>query len=113
MSRIEKRWEDGVDHDPRSIALYKSIARIDFEECDDSFGFKSGGDGDNGETLMFLLDCHFEDEDKKKAALKKITDAGKLYVEQMTQVVQNPQLEYQCKHKKPISKCKKCKPIPA
>jgi hypothetical protein len=56
---INERWEQGVPHDERSVAIYKSIAKIDYEECDDSFGFKSGGDGDNGETLMYLLDVHF------------------------------------------------------
>lgn len=61
---ITERWEKGIPHDPRSIELYKSIAKIDFEECDDSFCFKSGGDGDNGETLMYLLDVHFERKDK-------------------------------------------------
>jgi len=65
MDRITKLWEAGTPHDPRSEAIYKGIAKIDFEECSDSFGFKSGGDGDNGETLMYLLDLYFEDEDKK------------------------------------------------
>lgn len=54
-----QRWEDGDDHDPRSEALYKFIADTDFKHCGDSFCFKSGGDGDNGETLMFILDCWF------------------------------------------------------
>jgi len=54
-----QRWEDGDDHDPRSEALYKFIADTDFKHCNDSFYFKSGGDGDNGETLMFILDCWF------------------------------------------------------
>jgi hypothetical protein len=56
---IGERWEQGIPHDPRSIRLYQSIAKIDWEQCSDSFGFKSGGDGDNGETLMYLLDVHF------------------------------------------------------
>lgn len=54
-----ERWEQGIDHDPRSEEIYKAIAKIDFEECSDSFCFKNGGDGDNGETLMFLMDCYF------------------------------------------------------
>ena len=54
-----QRWEDGDDHDSRSEALYKFIAYTDFKHCGDSFCFKSGGDGDNGETLMFILDCWF------------------------------------------------------
>lgn len=54
------RWALGIPHNHRSMALFQSIAKIDFEEFGDSFGFKSGGDGDNGETLMYILDVHFE-----------------------------------------------------
>ncbi len=64
-SKINTRWELGIPHDPRSIAIYTGIAKIDVEECGDTFGFKSGGDGDNGETLMYLLDVYFEDLDKQ------------------------------------------------
>lgn len=60
---ITERWEQGIEHDPRSVALYKSIAKLDFEHCSDYFRWKSGGDGDNGEFLMYLLDIHFELED--------------------------------------------------
>jgi hypothetical protein len=60
---ITRRWEDGIPHDPRSEELYESIAIIDWEEGDDFFCFKSGGDGDNGEHLMYLLDIHFARED--------------------------------------------------
>lgn len=59
---VERRWEQGIPHDPRSEALYKSIAELDFE-YGDIFCFKSGGDGDNGEHLMYLLDIYFERED--------------------------------------------------
>jgi hypothetical protein len=62
---INERWEQGIAHDPRSIEIYQALAKIDFEEGDDSFDFKSGGDGDNGETLMFLLDLYFEDKDNE------------------------------------------------
>ena len=55
---VGERWEKGIPHDPRSVALYKSIEALDFEQGD-YFGFKSGGDGDNGEHLMYLLDMHF------------------------------------------------------
>lgn len=63
---INDRWEQGIPHDPRSEALYKAIAQIDYKECGDSFGFKSGGDGDNGETLMYILDQYFYDLDVKE-----------------------------------------------
>jgi hypothetical protein len=64
-NRINERWENGVPHDPRSEKIYEKLAKLDYEECDDSFCFKSGGDGDNGETLMYLLDLMFEDEDER------------------------------------------------
>ena len=63
---IEERWERGVEHDVRSREIYKAIAEIDFTENNDSFCFKSGGDGDNGESLMYLLDVYFERKDAVK-----------------------------------------------
>lgn len=56
---IGERWEKGIPHDPRSVALYRAISDLDFTEGGDRFCFKSGGDGDNGEHLMYLLDIHF------------------------------------------------------
>jgi hypothetical protein len=60
---ITARWEDGIEHDARSIEIFKGISEIDFKEGGDFFGFKSGGDGDNGEHLMYLLDEYFERKD--------------------------------------------------
>jgi hypothetical protein len=60
---VEERWEQGVDHDPRSCALFDSIRKIDEQYNDDYFDWKAGGDGDNGEMLMYLLDVHFELQD--------------------------------------------------
>ncbi len=68
---ISQRWEKGVSHDPRSVTLYKSIADIDFKEGGDFFCFKSGGDGDNGEHLMYLLDIYFERKDKTIVVVKQ------------------------------------------
>lgn len=65
-NRINDRWEQGIEHDPRSYEIYKAIAKIDYEEGSDFFGFKAGGDGDNGEHLMYLMDLYFEDKDKQK-----------------------------------------------
>jgi len=62
---INDRWEQGIDHDPRSVELARAIAKIDYEECNDSFQFSFGGDGDNGETLMYLLDLYFEGKDNR------------------------------------------------
>ena len=38
---------------------------MDWFYGDDYFCWKKGGDGDNGETLMFELDIYFEEQDKK------------------------------------------------
>jgi hypothetical protein len=57
---IGKRWERGTPHHPKSIELFKAIADIDFRYCGDSLCWKSGGDGDNGEMLMYALDIYFE-----------------------------------------------------
>ena len=52
------------EHDPRSSKLYKFISDTDFANGD-FFVFKSGGDSDNGEFLMDLLDAYFKEEDSK------------------------------------------------
>lgn len=62
---LNQRWEKGLPHDDRSIELYESLAKIDGENGD-SFDFKSGGDGDNGENLLYLLDVYFERKDNAK-----------------------------------------------
>ena len=65
LSQVElNRWEKGLPHDPRSEELARTLAAIDFEAFDDSFCWKFGGDGDNGETLMYQLDIYFELRDK-------------------------------------------------
>lgn len=61
---IGERWEKGIPHDKRSVELYRQIAEIDWEQLSDSFCFKSGGDGDNGENLMYILDVYFENTDR-------------------------------------------------
>jgi hypothetical protein len=58
---ITDRWEMGIPHDPRSVEMYNALAKIDWEQGGDSMDLKSGGDGDNGENLMYLMDVYFED----------------------------------------------------
>jgi hypothetical protein len=62
-TNIEKRWELGIPHHPKSEKLARFIAKLDYKQGD-SFGFKFGGDGDNGETLLYLLDVYFETYEK-------------------------------------------------
>lgn len=59
------RWEKGISHHPKSIELYHYIKDIDFA-FGDFFCFKHGGDGDNGEHLMYLMDSFFEEKDQKQ-----------------------------------------------
>lgn len=46
------------EHDPKSQAIYDYISQVDLANGD-AFYFKCGGDGDNGEMLMDLLDMYF------------------------------------------------------
>lgn len=62
---INERWEKGIDHDERSKEAFEFIKEYDFRFCNDFFCFKSGGDGDNGEHLMYLLDEYFANKDKQ------------------------------------------------
>lgn len=63
---IGKRWENGIEHDERSMEIYKFIGEYDFKLAGDFFRFKSGGDGDNGEHLMYLLDEYFANKDEEE-----------------------------------------------
>ena len=64
-----RRWEDGVDHHPKSERLMQFLMDYDFEKYGDCFCWKKGGDGDNGESLMYQLDALFEMLDKKGETL--------------------------------------------
>lgn len=57
---ITIRWENGIAHHPKSVELFYALAKIDFSLGGDYFCWKSGGDGDNGEHLMYELDIYFE-----------------------------------------------------
>lgn len=67
-TNINKRCKKGTPHHPRSESLGNLLADVDWLFGDDSFGWKSGGDGDNGETLRYHLDIVFELEDAKRRA---------------------------------------------
>lgn len=60
---INTRWEKGIAHHPKSVELFDALAKIDFKLGGDYFGWKSGGDGDNGEHLMYEMDIYFECKD--------------------------------------------------
>ena len=54
------RWEDGIEHHPMSDRIVRFMATHDFKDYNDSMCIKVGGDGDNGEQLMYLMDAFFE-----------------------------------------------------
>jgi hypothetical protein len=58
------RWGLGIPHDPRSEEIVRALVDIDLDYFGDHFCWKVGGDGDNGETLMYELDCYFEQKDR-------------------------------------------------
>lgn len=60
----KNRWEEGIDHHPMSRRLMDFLSEHDFADYADYFFWKLGGDGDNGETLMYEMDAFFELLDK-------------------------------------------------
>ena len=58
------RWTLGISHHPMSERLMRFLATHDFNDYDDYFFWKIGGDGDNGETMMYQMDAFFEMLDK-------------------------------------------------
>lgn len=66
-SLTQDRWGQGIDHHPMSNALVRFMAEHDWKDYKDYFGWKVGGDGDNGETLMYQMDPFFEWLDNQNA----------------------------------------------
>jgi len=56
----QNRWEEGISHHPMSERLMRFLADHDLYDYDDYFCWKTGGDGDNGESLMYEMDAFFE-----------------------------------------------------
>ncbi len=54
------RWEEGIEHHPMSERLVRFLAEHDLKDYNDHFCWKIGGDGDNGESLMYQMDAFFE-----------------------------------------------------
>lgn len=67
-SKIEN-YGFAKSHDPRSKKMYNFIDATDLANGD-AFGFKSGGDGDNGEMLMDLLDVYWKQFDEEMEKCK-------------------------------------------
>lgn len=74
FARLEKagidasvdRWSAGTPHHPKSESLVSELSDLDWIFFNGYFDWEIGGDGDNGETLMFMLDVLFDLHDKEK-----------------------------------------------
>jgi hypothetical protein len=66
----KNRWEDGIDHHPMSVRIMDFLCDHDFNDYGDFFCWKTGGDGDNGESLMYEMDAFFEMLDLNKEAVE-------------------------------------------
>lgn len=64
---IGKRWEEGISHHALSQDLAKLIYALD---SNGEYSF--GGDGDNGETLLYYTDIFFEMLDKNEDFMKNL-----------------------------------------
>lgn len=53
---VRDRWSEGIDHNPQAEKLALLIGEFDYHHFGDHFCWKFGGDGDNGETLTYILD---------------------------------------------------------
>jgi len=78
-----KRWENGVFHHPMSVRLMEFLMAHDLHDYDDYFCWKMGGDGDNGENLMFEMDAFFEMMDLNK---KYVEEKSKEFAGTGTQI---------------------------
>jgi len=58
ITDIGKRWELGLDHHPKSEEVRKLMSKL-------GSGMDFGGDGDDGEELLYYLDIYFELEDER------------------------------------------------
>ena len=66
-----QRREEGVPHHPKSVELVKALAHIDEKIYGNYFDWRTGGDGDNGETLMYEMDIYFESLDRTPTIASK------------------------------------------
>lgn len=62
---VDRLYLEGTPHDTRSEKLAHSLSKIDWENGG-ILDLRFGGDGDAGETLMYLLDIHFARQDKQE-----------------------------------------------
>lgn len=64
MSKIDRlfdcRWEDGIDHHSISYNIISFMEALEIETGEYLVDIRTGGDGDNGESMMYLMDPLWE-----------------------------------------------------
>lgn len=74
----KNRWEEGIPHHPKSEELMEFLKEHDIKDYKDYFEWSTGGDGDNGEILMYQMDAFFElqeiNENKKIETSRNINN---------------------------------------
>lgn len=61
-----QRWEQGTEHHPEALQIFEMVQSGDFAFCNDYFDWRSGGDGDNGETFLYSLSIMLELRDAER-----------------------------------------------
>lgn len=94
------RWREGFPHHPKSMELMQHLGALDFEFFNDYFCWKTGGDGDNGETLMYALDMYFEMKDifEEKTFVHELAqEIAKFWIGEADKHIIEPQIkELEC-----------------
>lgn len=58
--KVVDRWSEGIPHHPLSELIVGAMSHIDWKCYDLAVDIRHGGDGDNGEMMMYILDEYFE-----------------------------------------------------
>jgi hypothetical protein len=66
---LAERWEKGIAHKPEVDKLVRLISKMDWAMNSGALDIQCGGDGDNGESIMYILD-ELVDQGKVEIKLK-------------------------------------------
>lgn len=75
---VNERWEQGIDHDPRSKELLKFMSGYDLKFCDLSLDLKYGGDGDIGKPSCISWTNSSRRKMQKKVRIQTIPPEASL-----------------------------------
>jgi len=77
----EERWEEGIEHNPESLDIRKF-----FEDNDPHGLWEFGGNGDNGEDMLYLLDCYFAKKEHEVQEIIRQLQGGGLNAFHVTRI---------------------------